>query len=70
MAWREAEELEATPLAERFGTGYLDRVEHLQRLAATLAERDADVARRAAKLLRATRGAGGDPALRVALPAS
>ncbi|MEE1621666.1 DUF5129 domain-containing protein [Zafaria sp. Z1313] len=55
MAWREAEELAALPLAGRLGPRYERRVEHLQGLAAVLGERDADVERRTRRLLAAAR---------------
>lgn len=59
MAWREADDLAALPLASRLSAGYAERVAHLQRLVAVLGERDADVQRRTKALLDATRGAGG-----------
>lgn len=59
MGWREAEGLEALPLSSRLSADYAERVAHLERLVATLGERDADVERRTRALLEATRGAGG-----------
>ncbi|MGP5394855.1 DUF5129 domain-containing protein [Arthrobacter rhombi] len=59
MAWREAADLAALPLSARLSQRYLDRVTRLQRLVATLGERDADVHRRTATLLEATRDTGG-----------
>jgi hypothetical protein len=59
MGWREAEDLEALPLSARLSAAYAERVAHLERLVATLGERDADVERRTRALLDATRGAGG-----------
>ncbi|GAA1407201.1 hypothetical protein AUR04nite_03900 [Glutamicibacter uratoxydans] len=68
MALREERELEATPAIERLRRGFSARVAHLDHLADVLADRDADVARRAQALIRATRGAGGDEPKDVALP--
>ncbi|MCU1518492.1 MAG: hypothetical protein JWQ75_3213, partial [Pseudarthrobacter sp.] len=65
MGWREAQDLEALPLSSRLSAGYAERVAHLERLVATLGERDADVGRRTRALLDATRGAGGGTALPV-----
>lgn len=59
MAWREADDLAALPLSARLTQHYLDRVTRLQRLVATLGKRDADVHRRTAALLEATRVTGG-----------
>ena len=68
MALREERELDATPLNERLRREFSARVEHLDHLADVLAERDADVARRAQRLIEATRGAGGDTPGGVKLP--
>lgn len=59
MAWREAQELAATPLAERYGPGYEHRINHLEKLVRTLGRHDVDAAARASQLIAATRGAGG-----------
>ncbi|MGP5229040.1 DUF5129 domain-containing protein [Arthrobacter rhombi] len=59
MAWREAADLAALPLAARLSQHYVDRVTRLQRLVATLGGRDADVHRRTEALMEATRGVGG-----------
>lgn len=68
MALREERELDATPLNERLHREFSARVAHLDQLVGVLAERDADVARRARALITATRGAGGDVPPTVALP--
>lgn len=68
MALREERELEATPAIERLRRGFSARVAHLDHLANVLADRDADVARRAQALINATRGAGGDAPKNAALP--
>lgn len=68
MALREERELEATPAIERLRRGFSARVAHLEHLANVLADRDADVARRAQALINATRGAGGDAPQSVSLP--
>lgn len=57
MAWREAAELDALPLSERLQPSYARRAAQLTNLVGRLGEHDADVARRASVLIRASRGA-------------